>query len=137
MRMRESFVQAAVIAALEAAGSVVRAEYPMLGRIADIYCLRPDGKVVAVECKERDWSRAVRQARTYQAAADLVYVALPAARVTDRAIEELSLVQIGLLAVTDEGEVWTALESKVAPQLVLALRERNKTRLADPEWGQA
>src|SRR5439155_3547107 len=99
-RIREEHVRTAVLQSLKRSGYELRCEFPLVGRVADIFGVHvSSGVTVAVECKERDWSKAIRQARAYQGAADLVYVALPRSRASEKAKQALACYGLGLLVV--------------------------------------
>lgn len=59
----------------------------------------PFSRLVAVELKLSDTSRGIRQAHSYRVFADSSYLAMPAERFTDRALEVAREAGIGLLAV--------------------------------------
>jgi hypothetical protein len=85
-----------------------------------------------VECKEKDWSRAIRQARVYQGAAELVYVALPTAHASELARQSIATHGLGLLVVDHDGCARELLVAKPAGHLVRLLLDSAKRRFNDP-----
>ena len=75
----ELALQEALRIGLERQSRVFMSEFPLLGKIADFFVLDTD-TCTAIECKLKDTGEAVRQARVYQEAADLVYIAMPKRR---------------------------------------------------------
>ena len=125
MRVRELQVVAAVSRYLQSAGYATAEEFPLLGRVADIFGVREDGsELVAIECKERDWRRALRQAERYRAAADSVFIAMPAHAVTDNVTQAAATVGIGILGVTGHSQVHVLAGSASRERLMQPLRER-------------
>ncbi len=110
MRMREAQVVAAVTEWTSRQGMEYSHEFPVLGRVADVFALHSlSGDTLAVECKERDWRKGIRQARVYSVAADHVFIALPSPRVTPYALNAIGSEGFGVLAVTEDGGVVVAL----------------------------
>lgn len=110
---------------LEEAGFEVRLEVEILRRRADILALRPDG-VTAVELKMRDWAKALRQALTYQIAADHAWVAMPLSMAC-RAYRhrwQFEVEKVGLLAVDDRGRVRVPIPAGSSPRLLPFLQEK-------------
>lgn len=131
MRMREAEVAAAVTTYVEARGYSVLTEYPLVGKIADVFgAMETQGKSIAVECKERDWRRGLEQARRYQVAADDVYLALPEQAVTEELAREATRVGVGLLVVLAESEVKLMVDPRRAAHFVPELKERALAQFA-------
>jgi hypothetical protein len=131
MRMREADVVVAVETYITELGFHQVREFPLLGKIADVFAFHSDADVcLAVECKERDWRGALRQAVAYQAGADLVFVAIPAVRVTDFMTQQMSMRGIGVMAVAEDGllEVTVPAASPRGP--IPVIRERAISRLS-------
>ncbi len=100
MRLREAAISAAVQQFMELRGYEAVLEFPILGKIADICGWHPTHRcLVAVECKERDWGRAIYQARRYQAATDWSYVAVPDQAVTAKLSQACEIYGLGLISV--------------------------------------
>ena len=136
MRIRESDVVAAVFTWLEEDGFAPQLEYPILGKVADVFAVASGGgRVVAVECKERDWRRAVRQARLYQLAAEHVYVALPGSCVTEKVSREMAHHGLGLIGVTEDGGVVILLDPRSSQGLMESLRNRAAAQFQKRQQG--
>ncbi len=131
MRIREADVRAAVVGSLVAQGFRTEIEFPLLGRIADVLALKDEAACVAVECKERDWRRGVKQARVYQVACEFVYLALPAGRTSDIGTAFLLEQSLGLLEVTSDGRVTEVVAPRQAPHFLPELKERMVARLEE------
>jgi hypothetical protein len=129
--MREQAVKDAVVSHLSDANYGVVEEFPVLGRIADILAMHATSDtVVAIECKERDWSHALVQARQYQAAVDYAFIALPAARCTAAACDRARTLGIGVLAISEQGTVSELVSSHRSSSHYLGLQSHLTTRLA-------
>jgi hypothetical protein len=110
---------------LEEAGFEVRLEVEILGRRADVLGTRPDD-LAAIEMKMRDWAQALRQALTYQVAADRAWVAMPLAAAS-RAYRhrwEFEAERVGLLAIDDRGGIRVPIQAGDSPRLLPFLREK-------------
>lgn len=128
-RMREDEVCTAVAAWLRAVGFDLQPEFPVLGKVADLYGVNPTtGATIAVECKERDWGRAILQARIYQVAAELVYVALPAASATEAARASLMTQGLGLLVVEEGGATHELIAPRPAGHFTPLLMDKARMR---------
>lgn len=130
MRTREVFVQEAVAAMFLARGATVRTQVPLLGRIADIVCIEPGDDLVAVECKERNWGHAIHQAKTYQAAVNFAFVAVPLKAATARMLEVAEHEGIGVFAVHPSGVVEEVLPARTADHLMTSLQIRARERVS-------
>ena len=85
-------------------GYIVAKEVPVGTRAVDLYCVDPrTGTTIAIEAKLRDWRRALRQARVYKLAADLVYIGLPERAITEKCLMACSAEGIGTIAVPRRG----------------------------------
>jgi hypothetical protein len=127
VRVREETICVAIVARMERRGYRTHREFPILGKIADVYAVHPrTGVTVSVECKERDWVRGILQARVYQGASDYVYMALPRRRTTTRVLERLMERGIGLIVVDGQGRTRQVLDARRATHLTPALHQRAK-----------
>jgi hypothetical protein len=124
--MREAVVVEAVCGFIQERGYAFLAEYPLLGKVADVYGLLSleHDRTIAIECKERDWRRGLEQARRYQLATDEVFLAVPERVVTDELTQEASRLGVGLLVVVPSKAVRIALEAKPTTNLIPSLRGR-------------
>ncbi|MGD0018252.1 MAG: hypothetical protein ABSD62_03280 [Candidatus Limnocylindrales bacterium] len=125
MRIREQEVVEAVVCFIDTMGFDHVREFPLLGKVADVYGFRRDLDVsLAVECKERDWRRAIRQAVAYQVAADLVFLAMPARHVTDNVTREMRCRGIGVISVGQDGATVVVVPARSGTYLIQAVREK-------------
>lgn len=109
-RVRESAIAEAVVAWLTTLGYDPYRELPMLGRHVDVFAVHPERqRTIAVECKERDWRKAVWQAMVCQLLADDVYIALPPYTATNQAYDVIRRAGLGVLLVNQYGRCWPAL----------------------------
>jgi len=137
-RVREADVAAAVADYLTVRGYDIVQEFPMLGRLFDIYGLRAaDGLAITVECKERDWRRAAAQARVGRVVSSVAYVAMPAAQVSTAAQAFLQAEGLGLLVVTGDLEVQERFSPAASNRSVAVLRERALERFEQLSRGAA
>lgn len=128
-RIRESQVSEAIAVWLHESGWASISQYPLLGKVADICARSSDHeRLIAVECKESDWGRALRQAVVYQAATDEAYVALPRRAVSARLLLTASASGVGVLAVDSSGAVEVALSPVSRTGWVEILRNRARDR---------
>jgi len=109
-RIRESAIVEAVVGWLTFLGYELYRELPILGRHIDLFAVHPIGRAtIAVECKERDWRKAVWQAMVCQLIADNVYIALPPYTVTKQAYDVIREAGLGVLLVNQDGHCWPTL----------------------------
>ena len=106
----ELALQDAVRFGLEREGNIVLSEFPLLGKIADFFVVGANS-CTAIECKLKDTGEAVRQARVYQEAADLVYIAMPSRRRPRGWDTQLAVMGIGLLEVREDGVIDVVVEA--------------------------
>jgi hypothetical protein len=131
VRLREAAVVEAVTWYMSQRGYDVLGEYPILGKVADIYGLHPaEGRSVAVECKERDWRRGLEQARRYRAAADDVFLALPLRAVTEEVAQRAHTIGIGIITVDDTSGVDILLEADKISTSIPELQQRTRQQFA-------
>src|SRR5438445_13380118 len=127
MRIREEAICAAVITRMHRRGYRTLREFPILGKVADVYAVHPrTGVTISIECKERDWVRGALQARVYQGASDYVYMAIPRMRASDRVRAALGEKGIGLIVVDSDGRTREVLNPKRASHLTPSLHQRAK-----------
>ncbi len=132
MRLREADVSLAVRRYLTTKGYLVVAEFPFLGRVVDIFGLRPtDDATVTIECKESDWRKASTQARVASMMSQSAYVAMPARKVTNAALLCFQASGVGLLIVNDDSSVVNVLEPSADPIGVAELHLAAKQRFLD------
>jgi hypothetical protein len=125
MRIREQQVTEAVIGFIQTMGFSHICEFPLLGKVADVYAFRRDLDVsLAVECKERDWRRAIRQAVAYQVAADLVFLAMPAPHVTENVTREMRARGIGVISVGHDGATIVLVPARSGTYLIPVIRDK-------------
>jgi hypothetical protein len=126
LRTREAQVVEAVAAYVASRGFAVLSEYPLLGKIADLYGVeRSTSRSIAIECKERDWRRGLEQARRYQPAATEVFLAVPSKVVTSELSETAETLGIGVMSVKEFAEVEVVVQSRAVLWLSPALHERS------------
>jgi hypothetical protein len=89
---------------------VVFREVPFMHRYIDIIGYdKASGKIVAIEAKIENWSKALKQARTCLLCSDEVYIALPQKYVHRVNCDSLRSMGIGLLSVGEH------VETKIKP----------------------
>ncbi len=131
IRVREADVILAVTKYLTDGGFVLIQEFPILGKVVDIFGLRiHDEATIAVECKEKDWRRAGAQARVSRVISHSAYVAMPAAHVSESASTYFKVIGLGLLVVTHDGHVEKRLEPE-ASKSPTVLHQRARQRFFD------
>src|SRR5690348_11612229 len=104
---------------LQEAGFEVRLEVEILNRRADVVGSRAD-HVAAIEMKMHDWAQALRQALTYQVAADQAWVAMPLAS-AGRAYRhrwDFEAEHVGLIAIDDRGGIRVPIPAGPSPRLL-------------------
>jgi hypothetical protein len=127
VRIREEAVCVAIVVRMERRGYRTHREFPILGKVADVYAVHPrTGVTVSVECKERDWGRGVLQARVYQGASDYVYMALPRKQPSARVLQTLEERGIGLILVDEQGRTRQVLDARRASHFTPVLHQRAK-----------
>ncbi len=131
-RLREIDVNLAITRHLSEAGFLVVPEFPILGKVVDIFGLRPqDDATVTIECKESDWRKAAAQARVGSLVSQAAYVAMPARRVTDAARSCFLASGLGLFTVNDDMTVDEILEPAAVVCSVVELHRAAKRRFLD------
>jgi hypothetical protein len=124
MRIRESQVVDSVVAFVELLGFELVREFPLLGKVADIYAIRRDVDLsLAIECKERDWHRSLRQTMAYQVGADLVFLAMPASQITTNVRREMKQRGIGVISVDGDGTTSVVLPARAGDHVNSRVRE--------------
>jgi hypothetical protein len=126
MRVREAEVRAAVLRMLSSGGFDTLIEFPILGRVADVFACGIEDTTIAVECKERDWRRGIQQARTYTLATDRVFVGIPEGRLTAKLTQAAAMIGIGVIAVDNDGRAMVAIEPSAAIVPLPSLRSRTR-----------
>ncbi len=110
----ESIFAECVGEALQHAGYDVFSEVPLMSRCVDIVAVhRESGEVLAIECKLRDWKRALRQAKSHSIACDLVSICVPMRTPSEALLQSCQEGGVGLLMM--DAQVRT-LERAVEPQ---------------------
>jgi hypothetical protein len=122
--MREADVVAAVHQYVGGQGFDLLPEFPLLGRVADLFGVRGQRCSIAIECKERDWRRGVNQARRYLAAVDEVYLAVPGRVVTEELTQTALKVGIGVLGVGVDNVVSVVVVADSRGMLLPSLQAR-------------
>lgn len=112
----------------------VEKEVPLLSKRIDIIGFDKDTEIViAVEVKVRDWKRAFRQALRYKLCSDETYVALYNKYIESIDLNKFRKNGIGLISISDDGEIDFILEPKKNEDYHKSLRKKiinylNKSR---------
>lgn len=130
--MNEQQLVSKIVNKLEAYPDLIStSEVPIFGRVADIAYLR-NNELITIECKLKNWRRALQQANEHQIAADKAYICLPKRSITDFMLEEISRVGVGLLFFDEDGSwpfetiidakksamTWQSLKTIVSNQII-------------------
>jgi hypothetical protein len=130
--LRENDLVTAVVPWLDLLGYNTFLEFPILGKVADVYAYSTDvTRTVAIECKVREWRRGLRQVRVYQAAVDAVFLAVPTQAVTDKLTQAVGMMGAGLITVDVAGRVVVALSPTGDGHSWPQLRRRTLERALD------
>lgn len=111
--------------ALVRSGHDVFLEVPLMSRCVDIVAVhRESGNVSAIECKLRDWKRAMTQARSHAIACDSVAICIPHREASAALLESCKSVGVGLMMIdADTGTLRNEVEAERTGRVWAPARE--------------